>query len=88
MITLTHDKIINEIPYAVICEAHEGSRWRTGRRRRLYDELFTKFEQAACVRLFSKAADWTLVTGAPDSIRMNKDTYALWQKLGSFCASL
>ena len=88
MIALTHDQIIKEIPYAVICEAHESARWRTGRRRRLYDETFTVSEQAACVRLFSKAADWALVKGAPEVVRMNKSTYDLWQKLGEFCASI
>lgn len=88
MICLTHDRIIQEIPFALICETHEGSRWNTGKRKCLWNETFTKSEQDACVRLFRKAADWSLVHGAPEKIVMQRSTYDLWMKLGAFCAEL
>lgn len=33
MLHLTHDDIVEKIPYQVICEARYGSRWNTGKVR-------------------------------------------------------
>ena len=88
MIKLTHDRIIKEIPYALICEAREGAHWHTGTRKRRWNEMFTAAEKRACQRLFKNAYDWALVYGAPKEIVMQRSTFELWQKLGEFCASL
>lgn len=36
MVEMTHDEVQNNLCYALICETMEGSRWNSGRRRRLY----------------------------------------------------
>ena len=38
MIELTHDEAQNDLCYALICETMEGSRWNSGRRRRLFSQ--------------------------------------------------
>ena len=88
MIALTHEKILETIPFMFVCETHEGAHWNTGKRRRLWNETFTKQEQVACNRLFAKARDWSLIHGVPDVVRMNRSTYWLWIKLGEFCELL
>ena len=88
MITVYHDKILQTIPFALICETHDGARWKTGKRKRAWDETFSPQEQAACERLFVKARDWIFVHGVPDLVRMKRSTYDLWLRLGEFCASL
>lgn len=88
MLVFDRNEINEEIPYRVICEAREGCRWNTGRRKRLWNELFSKEEKEACTRLFRLARSWYLVKGTPDSISLTPKTLALWRKLGDFCASI
>jgi hypothetical protein len=45
MVEMTHDEVQNNLCYALICETMEGSRWNSGRRRRLYSQTFTRSEQ-------------------------------------------
>ena len=47
MLRLEREDIYKEIPFSVICEAREGALWNTGRRKRLWDELFTEKEKEA-----------------------------------------
>lgn len=42
MVEMTHDEVQNNLCYALICETMEGSRWNSGRRRRLYSQTFTR----------------------------------------------
>ena len=84
---LTAQDVHETIPYALICEAKEGSRWNTGKRRRKWAEWFTPSEREACTRLFARAHDWTLCRGVPRVVRMSAATYLLWKKVGDFCAS-
>lgn len=88
MITLTHDEILKNISFALICETHESARWDTGVRKRRWKAEFTQYDRTACNTLFRKAKDWTLGKGVPDTVRMSEDTYDLWNRLGSFCATL
>lgn len=87
-LALTRDEIQRKIPYGVICETRYGCRWDTGRRRRAWMEQFTKEERAVASRLFRKAHEWTLTRGVPDEVKMTTKTFALWLKLGAFCASI
>lgn len=84
----SHDEINREIPYAVVCEAREGVRWDTGRRRRRWLAEFSEKEREAASRLFSLAHRWYLLKGVPREVLMTPETYNLWTKLGAFCASL
>lgn len=86
MLHLTHDDIVEKIPYHVICEARYGSRWNTGKVRAEWLANFTETERQTATRLFRQAHLWALVKGAPNEISMTPDTYELWQKLGQFCA--
>lgn len=88
LVVLTHDKIQSEIPYSVVCMARYGAVWNTGRRRRRWAAEFTEAEREAARKLFSQSHDWLLSRGVPDEVRMWPSTFALWQKLGAFCASL
>lgn len=88
MIALTHDEVLKNIPFALICETREGARWNTGTRKRRWKEEFSQYDRDVCTRLFRKAKDWTLIHGVPDLVRMDEETYTLWRKLGDFCGSL
>ena len=88
MIIMSHDEVLETIPVMFVCETREGARWNSGTRRRLWNEQFTKQEQAACASLFKMAHDWALIRGVPDVVRMDQGTYWLWIKLGEFCEML
>lgn len=88
MITFTRDEANRELPYRLICETRDGCRWNTARRRRLWAERFSEQERTACSRLFNMARRWTLSTGVPSTISMSSSTFALWMRLGQFCAEL
>lgn len=88
MYVFSHDDIQKEIPYAIICETHEGAKWNTSRRKRLWKDTFTASEKEACSRLFRLAKSWCFVKGAPNELSLTRDTLMLWKKLGNFCASL
>ena len=88
MLVLNREDVSKEIPYAIICEARYSSRWNTGRRCRLWKELFTEKERAAARRLFNLAHRWYLTIGVPDEVKMTHSTLSLWIKLGTFCAAI
>lgn len=48
----------------------------------------TEQERTAATRLFNQSHRWLLTTGVPDTVRMTVQTFALWMKLGEFCASI
>ena len=85
---LSHDEVNEQIPYALICEMMSGSRWNTGKRKRLMKERFTESEIDAIYRLHKQAYDWYLRKGVPDEVKMTVQTYALWQKLANFCCEI
>lgn len=88
LFVLSREAVNSCIPYRVVCEAKEGSRWNTMHRRRRWKEEFTETERKAAGRLFSLAHRWTLTMGVPDTVKMNSNTLNLWMKLGAFCASI
>ncbi len=81
-------EIQKQLPYGVICEAKEGARWDTMRRKRRWLEEFSPAEREAAGEIFRKAHSWLLGRGTPEKVRMTLGTFSLWQKLGKFCASL
>lgn len=88
MLVMTGDEVHENIPYSVVCMARYGSSWNTMRRKRRWKMEFTEAEREAANRLFSRSHDWLLGRGIPDEVKMTTGTFALWQKLGNFCASL
>lgn len=85
---LTHDEVIERIPYGVIAEIRWGRTWGTGKRRRRWLQEFTEQERNHASELFKLAYKWYLKTGVPDEVKMSTKTYCLWIKLAEFCASL
>ncbi len=88
MIVLSRDEVQSTIAYPLICETMCGSRWGTGRRRRAWIAEFTEEERRACSRLKNIAYDWYCRKGVPDRVIMYSQTFALWNKLELFCATL
>ena len=87
-ITLTRDEVNATIPYAMICESRESSRWVGRKRIERWRNEFTEQEREAASRLFSQAHDWYLKKGVPEHVTMTAGTFALWHKLAAFCATL
>lgn len=84
----SHDEIQREIPYAIIAETMSRSVWNTGKRKRLFAQMFTERERDKIRGIHSQAYSWYLVKGVPDNVKMTLATYRLWHKLADFCASL
>ncbi len=87
-VTLSRGEINEKIPYAMICETREGSRWHGRKLKERWLKEFTPAERESASRLFSLAHKWYLKTGAPDEVKMSARTLALWWKLAEFCASI
>ena len=87
-LVLTSEEVNARIPYALVCMTRFGAHWETSRRRRRWLEEFTEQERTAATRLFNQSHRWLLTTGVPDTVRMTVQTFALWMKLGEFCASI
>lgn len=87
-VILEREDIQQAIPYAIIAETIGGSRWNTGKCKRLKKEFFTREEIANLPRIHKYARDWYLIKGVPDNIRLRPDTIKLFIKLGEFCSQL
>ena len=87
-LVLTRKQVERDIPFKMVCEARNGSRWDTFTRKRRWAAEFTSAEMTAATTLFRQAQNWTLGKGVPASVRMTETTFDLWKKLGDFCASL
>lgn len=88
LMVLTAAEVHANIPYSMVCMGRYGSAWNTMHRKRRWKMEFTEAEREAATRLFSQSHNWLLGKGVPDEVRMTPATYALWQKLGNFCASI
>ena len=88
MLVMTSEEVHASIPYAMVCMTRYGKDWNTMHRKRRWKMEFTEVEREAANRLFSRSHDWLLGRGVPDEVKMTTGTFALWQKLGNFCASL
>ena len=84
----TSEQLRARIPYALICETKECSRWNTGTRRRKWAEATDEASRRRFAKLFSKARSWTLVKGPPEKIRMTMRELSDWDFLASFCCNL
>lgn len=85
---LDRDEINQKIPYAVVCETMSGSRWNTGKRKRLMKQYFTEAEIDAIYRLHKQAYSWLLKKGVPEELRLMPKTLALWHRLAAFCCEI
>lgn len=87
-LTLNQDEVKKTIPYALIVETMGGARWNTGRRKRMWRQLFNEEERDMARKLYNRAYKWYLVTGVPEEVKMRPQTLVLWQRLGDFCAAI
>lgn len=87
-LVLTREQVERDIPYKMVCEARNSSRWDAFTRKRRWAAEFTSAETTAATTLFRQAQNWTLGKGVPASVRMTETMFDLWKKLGDFCASL
>ena len=88
-IELSHEEIQKEIPYCIIAETTSRAIWNTGRRKRLWSQMFTERERETCAKIRRQAYNWALVKGVPDEgVKMTIGTYQLWHKFADFCATL
>ena len=85
MVHLTHDEIVQQIPYGIVCETMYGAKWNTGRRKRMFAKEFSESERRSISRLRGIAYEWALKKGAPNEVKMTHKTYLLWKRLGDFC---
>jgi hypothetical protein len=87
-ITLSRDEINQHIPYVLVYQTISGSKWNTGRCKRLLKERFTDSERKAIYRMHKQAYAWYLRTGVPEELTITTHTLLLWQKLANFCLEL
>ena len=85
-VTLSSDEVNQKIPYVLICDVRHGSGWNTGKNKREYEKKFTEEEREEAEKIFRQAYKWRITSGVPDSVTMPMRTFALWVKLGEFCA--
>lgn len=88
MLRFDHDAIIDELPYALIGETTSRAIWNTGKRKRLWNKMFTRSEKRTCAKIISQSQKWLLTTGVPNEVRMCGRTRMLWNKLADFCYKL
>ncbi len=88
IITLTADEVNRNIPYALVCMTRYGKDWKSGRRKRRWEEEFDEEEREDAERLFVLSHRWLLVTGVPETVQMTAEDFCLWIKLGRFCSSV
>lgn len=85
----SHDELRREFPYQIIAETTSSVRWNTGKRKRLWNNLFTEDERTACEVIRKQAHLWFVDKGVPkEGVSMSISTYTLWHKFAEFCASL
>lgn len=87
-IVMDRDEINQNIPYPVVAETMSGSRWDTGKRKRMMKERFDETEINAIYRMYKQARQWYLIKGVPDELRITPHILALWHKLASFCCEI
>ena len=87
-IVLDRDEIQEYIPYGLIWSTRYSSVWNTMRRKQRWNAEFSAYERERANAMCRQAYNWTCTTGLPETLRMSKGTYELWQKLGEFCASI
>lgn len=89
ILELSHDEVCERIPYQLVCETMCGSRWNTGKRKKLMKERFTEKEIDKIYKMKSQAYSWTLTKGVPlEGVKMSINTLGLWEKLAAFCMEL
>lgn len=88
VITLSHDDILRMLPFGLICATRNSAVWNTGRCQRAFAAAFTESERETCEILFKQSKRWYVEHGVPEATSMPGATFALWFKLGDFCADM
>ena len=85
---LDRDEIREKIPYELVAEIFARGIVKTGKAKRIFNEMFDESEKKRIYELRSKATAWAFRTGAPDKTHLTVDTLMLWQKLAEYCMRL
>lgn len=85
LITFNRQDIINNLPYALICDVVHGDTWST-RERKAFEQLFTGEEKEMADKIVRQAYKWRIKTGVPDSITLTTQEYKIWMILADFCS--
>lgn len=85
---LDREDINRTLPYSLICMTRYGADWQKTSTRKRFEEEFTSEEREDAEDIFRKSHRWLLTVGVPEETRMTGETFALWLKLGEFCASV
>ena len=85
---LNRDEVREKIPYELVAETFAREIHKTGRGKRIFNEMFDESEKTKIRELRSKASAWAFRTGCPDNIKITPKTLALWYKLAEYCMRL
>ena len=87
-IEMDYEYVRQVIPYQIIAETTSMSIWNTGRRKRLYKQMFTEAEQKKLYEIIKQARRFAFVNIPADGMKASAHTLALWRRLADFCAML
>ena len=79
------DEIREKIPYELVAETFARDIHKTGKAKRIFNEMFDESEKTKIRELRQKARVWAFTTGTPESIRLTTKTLMLWMKLAEYC---
>lgn len=84
---LSQHEVHDKIPFQIIAETVESSRWNTCKRKRMQKDWFDDCEIRHLSGLKNLAHRWYLTSGVPSKgVKMSIETYQLWQKFALFCS--
>lgn len=84
-ITFDRQEIIDNLPYALICDVVHGHMWTT-RERKAFEQLFIGEEKEIADKIVKQSYKWRIKTGVPDSITITAQEYKIWMILADFCS--
>ena len=87
-IEMDYEYVRLTIPYQIIAETTSMSIWETGRRRRLFNQMFNETERKSCYEIIKTAKRFAFRGIPADGMKASAHTLALWRRLADFCAML
>ena len=87
-IEMDYEYVRQNIPYQIITETTSMSIWETGRRRRLYNQMFNETERRSLHEIIKTARRFAFRCIPADGMKASAHTLGLWRRLADFCAML
>lgn len=85
---MKQDEIQKNIPYQLVAETFAREVHKTGKGKRIFNEMFAEFEKESIRELRRKATKWAFQTGAPRELKLTLTTLSLWMRLADYCMRL